>query len=425
MIKRVASSVVASALLAVAPVAAQQPIPGLDAAAMDTTVLPGNDFYRYANGNLGAQHQIPNDRSSFGAFNIAADLADAHVRTSCMEQRRRTPPRAPSCARSAISTPRTSTPRRSPRRGTAPIKPMLDTIAAIGDKAALARFIGAHLRADVDPINLGTLHTDNLFGLWVAQDFNRSDPQLAALLQGGLEMPDRSYYLDSSPKMAGVRDRIPRARRADADARRCCRRRRPGPTRSSRSRRKIAATHWKVRGQRGSGEGEQSLGARRLRAEGAWTRLGRVLRRCRARRSGFDRCVAAERDHRRRRRWSASEPLDSWKALACVSRDRGPRDRAAAGVRPRVVRVLRPDAERRPGAGHARQARHRRNERRARLRRRASSTSQHYFPASAKARAQAMVAGHHRRIPEAHRRARLDGAGDKGRGEGQARARCA
>ena len=45
-----------------------------------------------------------------------------------------------------------------------------------------------------------------MFGLWVAQDFNRPARNSAFLLQGGLELPDRSYYLDPSPKMAAVRD---------------------------------------------------------------------------------------------------------------------------------------------------------------------------------------------------------------------------
>ncbi|HET9762332.1 MAG TPA: M13 family metallopeptidase, partial [Casimicrobiaceae bacterium] len=50
-----------------------------------------------------------------------------------------------------------------------------------------------------------TLHTDNLFGFWVTQDFNQPARNTAALLQGGIALPDRSYYLDSSRKMTDVR----------------------------------------------------------------------------------------------------------------------------------------------------------------------------------------------------------------------------
>ena len=89
------------------------------------------------------------------------------------------------------------------RAGLAPIRPLLARIAAIGNRAAFARFVGATLRADVDVINDGALHTDNLFGLWVDQDFNQPTRNSAALLQGGLGLPDRRYYLDSSAAMSG------------------------------------------------------------------------------------------------------------------------------------------------------------------------------------------------------------------------------
>jgi predicted metalloendopeptidase len=54
-------------------------------------------------------------------------------------------------------------------------------------------------------MNNGILHTDNPLGLWVAQDFNHPGHNAAFLLQGGLELPDRSYYLDSSANLANVR----------------------------------------------------------------------------------------------------------------------------------------------------------------------------------------------------------------------------
>src|SRR6185312_12717623 len=79
------------------------------------------------------------------------------------------------------------------------------SINTIPSKEALARFLGAHLRADVDPINTAVVHTDNPFGLWVAQDCNHPGHNVATLMQGGMELPDRSYYLDPSQKMADLR----------------------------------------------------------------------------------------------------------------------------------------------------------------------------------------------------------------------------
>ncbi|HVX40672.1 MAG TPA: M13 family metallopeptidase [Gemmatimonadaceae bacterium] len=200
ILRRAATVLVFAALAS--PLAAQRAIPGLDASAMDTTVRPGDNFYEYANGSWDRHTQIPPELSSFGAFNIAAKLADAHV-LEIVQHASGAPGtdmrKVADFYHAYLDTAAIA------KRGVAPIKPLLDSIAVIPDKQALARWLGAHLRADVDPMNTGVLHTDNPFGLWVAQDFNHPGHNAAFLLQGGIELPDRSYYVDESPKMAAVR----------------------------------------------------------------------------------------------------------------------------------------------------------------------------------------------------------------------------
>src|SRR5262249_28815716 len=48
-------------------------------------------------------------------------------------------------------------------------------------------------------------HTNNLFGLWVAPGFTDSEHHTAYLLQGGLQLPDREYYLAQSDDMKEIR----------------------------------------------------------------------------------------------------------------------------------------------------------------------------------------------------------------------------
>ncbi|HEV2713611.1 MAG TPA: M13 family metallopeptidase, partial [Terriglobales bacterium] len=61
------------------------------------------------------------------------------------------------------------------------------------------------LRSDVDALNNTNYHTPNLFGLWVAPGFNDSDHYTAYLMQGGVQLPDREYYLSDSGHMKKVR----------------------------------------------------------------------------------------------------------------------------------------------------------------------------------------------------------------------------
>lgn len=195
-------SLVLLAFVLAAPLAAQT-VPGLDGAGMDLTVRPGDDFFRYANGAWVRNTTIPADRSSYGSFNIAAGRASAAV-TAVVHDATAAPAgtdlrRAGDFYTAYLDTTSIAA------AGLAPLRRDLARVDAIDSRQALARYVGATLRADVDVINDGALHTDNLFGLWVDQDFDDPTRNSAALLQGGLALPDRAYYLDPSPAMAEIR----------------------------------------------------------------------------------------------------------------------------------------------------------------------------------------------------------------------------
>jgi predicted metalloendopeptidase len=84
--------------------------------------------------------------------------------------------------------------------GLAPLKPVLDAIDHAHDKSALARLLGAGMRADVDPLNFGVYNSASLLGLSVERSIHGEKNYVAFLLQGGLGLPDRANYLsgDSS-----------------------------------------------------------------------------------------------------------------------------------------------------------------------------------------------------------------------------------
>jgi len=173
-------------------------------AGMDTSVLPGNDYYGYVNGAWVKAAVIPNDKSSVGVGPTLRDESDAIV-VKLIEQAQQA--RSGSAARKVgdyysayLNTDAID------RLGLAPIMPQLKSIDAISNKTALADYLGKHLRADVDPLNATNFVTENLFGLWVAQGFHDHARYTGYLLQGGLGLPDREYYLSDSPKMVHIRD---------------------------------------------------------------------------------------------------------------------------------------------------------------------------------------------------------------------------
>ena len=67
------------------------------------------------------------------------------------------------------------------------------------------RAIGGNLRADVDPLNSTNFQTDNLFGVFIAQGLTDPEHNTPYLLQGGLGMPDRDYYVSTASDMVELR----------------------------------------------------------------------------------------------------------------------------------------------------------------------------------------------------------------------------
>ena len=90
-------------------------------------------------------------------------------------------------------------------KGITPLRDQLAAIAAIGDTRALAAHIGGGLRADVDPLNNTNFQTDRLFGIWISQDLNDPAHNVPYMLQGGLGMPDRDYYIEPGQRMESNR----------------------------------------------------------------------------------------------------------------------------------------------------------------------------------------------------------------------------
>jgi putative endopeptidase len=174
---------------------------------MDPSVKPGDDFYDYANGNWIKRTEIPPDRSRIGVFTSLDDLSNKRT-LGLIEETVKANAAAGSSSRK-IADLYTSFMDEATieAKGLAPLRPHLDAIAAIRDKKELSRALGESLRSDVDALNNTNFHTANLFGLWVAPGFNDSEHYAPYLMQGGVQMPDREYYLADTARMRDIRSK--------------------------------------------------------------------------------------------------------------------------------------------------------------------------------------------------------------------------
>ena len=178
---------------------------GIAVADIDRSVKPGDNFYEYCTGEWMKRTEIPPDRASVSVFSTLADISNKRTAGLIEEI-------AKSNAATGTGTRKIADLYNAymdesgiEAKGLSPLKSHLAAIAAIHDKKGLARALGESLRADVDPLNNTNFHTANLFGLWMAPDFNESEHYTPYLLQGGLQLPDREYYLSDSERMRNLR----------------------------------------------------------------------------------------------------------------------------------------------------------------------------------------------------------------------------
>jgi putative endopeptidase len=189
----------------ITPLLAATTDPGLDFAGIDRLVVPGDDFFRYANGAWLASARIPPDRSSYGTGSMLTELTRQRTVDLLRQAAASEAPEGSEARKIGDYYTSFLLEAEIEKRGLGPLEPALKEIASIRDRHRLAQALGKTLRADVDVLNDTQLHTDNLFGLWVAQDLDAPAHYSPFLLQGGLGLPDRDYYLKQSPDMVEIR----------------------------------------------------------------------------------------------------------------------------------------------------------------------------------------------------------------------------
>jgi putative endopeptidase len=189
----------ATSVIAACPAFAADPAPvttaprygtfGFDEAGMNRSVAPGDDFYGFANGTWSKNTPIPADKPSFALFSVLDDLSNQRTRDILEEAGKKPDSKIGAFYASFMDEATIEA------KGLAPVKPTLDSIAAIASKAEYAKALGVLTRIDVNgPI-----------GASVGIDDKDPDSASVSITQAGLGLPDRDYYLKPEPEMAKIR----------------------------------------------------------------------------------------------------------------------------------------------------------------------------------------------------------------------------
>jgi putative endopeptidase len=153
---------------------------------LDKTGDACTDFGSYVNGTWLAANNIPGDRTSWGAFEMLDERSTA-VQRQLAEQ---AAANKNATGVEAIVGNFWATGMDADKinaQGIAPIQDRLDAIAALDSQQAIA-----------DYLRTTAAQGENfLFGFGAEADFKNSDMNIAYAAQGGLGLPDKSYYFDA------------------------------------------------------------------------------------------------------------------------------------------------------------------------------------------------------------------------------------
>ena len=155
---------------------------GFDLSGQDTSVKPGDDFFRFVGGKWEDRTEIPADRSSVGSFNDLRETTNDQVKTLITA--------APASSQVGAFYSGFMDEKKLEVIGIAPLKRDLARVNAIQTKAQFTRYMGA---------------TNGVFGISLI-DFGISadtaNPELNVMFlgQAGLGLPEREYYLSDQFK---------------------------------------------------------------------------------------------------------------------------------------------------------------------------------------------------------------------------------
>jgi endothelin-converting enzyme/putative endopeptidase len=172
------------------------PIPGFDTTSIDKSVDPCNDFYKFACGKFEANHPIPADQPAvdqfYALYNVNTQSLNKILNQAAGGGAGRSPDeqKIGDYYKACMDTDAIDA------KGLTPLEPLLKEIDAVTNRDQFPALIGKLQRIGVNAF----------FGYGEQQDFKDASKQIAVVIQGGLGMPEKDYYLRTGAKDVTLRE---------------------------------------------------------------------------------------------------------------------------------------------------------------------------------------------------------------------------
>lgn len=169
------------------------------AAHIDSTAKAGDDFFQYADGKWFKQNPIPASEQSNGIFQLVQDTVNAQIRQICESsaaiqhaEKGSNKQKIGDFFYSGMDSVSLN------KKGISDLKSDFAAIDQIKDLKGIAR----------EASFIHTVSAAPLFNMYVSQDDKNSSKYQVFISQGGLSLPDRTFYFDTDAKARNIRGKF-------------------------------------------------------------------------------------------------------------------------------------------------------------------------------------------------------------------------
>ena len=172
---------------------------GIDIAELDPAVRPQDDLFRHVTGKWMARTEIPEDKARYGSFHVLAERAEEAVRDIILDAQKQA--EKDGAAASATETGKVGALYASFMNTdtieSLGIEPILDQLAFAQNVSTVSSLLDTVARLEFHGVG-------GFMQVFVDNDPGQPDRYLVFLEQGGMNLPDESYFRDE--KFASIRE---------------------------------------------------------------------------------------------------------------------------------------------------------------------------------------------------------------------------
>ncbi len=167
----------------------------IDLANLDTSHKPGTDFFQYATGGWQKANPLTDEYARYGQFDALREKNREQLQELVLEQaaQKNEPGSNGQKVGDLYNLVMDSTRRNA--EGIAPVKPLMDGIAALKEKKEIIPLMAKMYRVGIS----------GFFGTGIGTDIMNSNANQLGLYQGGTALPEKEYYSDTDEVSANIR----------------------------------------------------------------------------------------------------------------------------------------------------------------------------------------------------------------------------